>query len=395
MNLKEEYENRKAKLLNDTTICLENKKWIKQVLEYQETKGKRINGFAVLDESCYKTLKNYAFMLQNTLKWFGKSKPLKKSITEAKLTQVYGDLEEGRICKANGEIYKCKQDYYYKIFKGKPFEMIGKDKMAKKIIQYNVKKDKVVRFVSDFKNALKELVQVAISSQHKILIQLLGDYGENVFSILELRKRDFERIIDKETGEAYYLLNLHKAILKRSRTPRREYNIFPETRIMLDKYLEKLKADDKLFNFELRQAEIMFARAVEKSGIKLQNGQKPTLKDLRSSMACYLLNQNWTTDEIRGRMGHKPSSKILDVYVSYLALNKDKIRKKVEQGNIQELKEELEKYKEKSKRDTEKIEALDNEIENIKQFLIKSATGKGASKEEAEKIKEAISKIIK
>ena len=69
----------------------------------------------------------------------------------------------------------------------------------------------------------------------------------------------------------------------------------------------------------------MFSRAVEKTKLKLQNGEKPTLKDIRSSLACHLLNTGWNTDEIRWRLVHKTSSKVLDVYVSYLALNKNKI----------------------------------------------------------------------
>ena len=41
-------------------------------------------------------------------------------------------------------------------------------------------------------------------------------------------------------------------------------------------------------------------------------------------MACNLLEKVWTTDEIKSRMGHKPSSTVLDVYVNYKALNKKK-----------------------------------------------------------------------
>ena len=367
MTLKEQYENRKKKTLSDKTICLENRNWMKKVLEYQETKGKRSNGLPSLDNSCYKTLLLYIHYLTTTNKFF-KNKPIKRgSITEQDFKQVYEGLEEGKegFTKSNGKIYEDKTSFYNKIFKSKPFEMVGLDKMAKKIIQYNVKKDKDVRFIQEFNESLKELVQRAISQPHKVLIQILGDYGENIFTILQNKKKDFERVIDKETGEVNYLLNLHKGILKRSRTPRREYNIFPETRIMLDKYLEGLKPEDKLFNFGLRQSEIMFKRAVEKSGVKLQNGETPTLKDLRSSLACYLLNKNWTTDEIRGRLGHKPSSKVLDCYVSYLALDKNKTRKKIQQGTIEELKTELETYKEKSKRDSEKIEDNQKQMKEI------------------------------
>lgn len=364
------YLNAKTKLFSDESICEENKDWIRKVLEYQEVKGKRSNGLPRLDESCYKTLLSYIQKTRNVVKWFN-NKPL-KDINEEEFRKVYEDLEEGRIKRKNGKIYEDRVSYYNKIFKSKPFEIIEKDVMARKVIEYNIKKDKNVRFIQNYEEELKNIVQNAISPSHKILIQILGDYGENIFSILQLTKGDFERGIDKDTKEPYYLLNLHKTILKRTRTPRREYNIFPETILMLDKYLENLKSSDKLFNFGLRQAEIMFERAVEKAGVKLQNGEKPTLKDLRSSLACFLLsNREWTTDEIKGRLGHKPSSKVLDVYVSYLALNKNKIRKRDYQGNLKDVREELELYKDKAKRDSERIEALEKDLKNILVFLKK------------------------
>lgn len=363
MTNKLQYENLKAKMLNDNSICPENREWIKQVLEYQEHKGKRSNSLPALDDSCYKTLLSYSQKLTNVNRWF-ENKPL-KDITEEDFKKVYDDMEEGRIKKRNGDIYQDRTAYYKKIFKSKPFEIIGKKEMAKKIIEYNVTKDKNVRFIPNFKEALRDIVQSAILPSHKVFIQLAGDYGENIFSILQLEKKDFERTIDKETKEPSYLLNLHKAILKRSRTPRREYNLFPETLNLLDKYLEDLKSEDKLFNFGLRQAEIMFDRAVTKSGIKLQNGERPTLKDTRSSMACYLLNSGWGTDDIKSRLGHKPSSNVLDCYTTYLALNKNKIRRKIYEGNIEELKAELETYKEKSIRESKKVEELQKSVKSL------------------------------
>ncbi len=370
-SFKEQYENAKKDLLNDSSICIENKDWMKKVLSYQETKGKRSNGIPTLDESCYKTLLSYLQKLKNINKWFG-NKPL-KNITEADFRKVYEDLEEGRITTKSGEIYKDRISYYKKVFKSKPFEIIGKDKLAREVIEYNVIKEIDVRFIPDFRNALKEIVQNAILPEHKLFIQLYGDYAENLFSILQFEKKDFEEIMDKETNEPSFILNLHKGIIKRSRTPRREYNIFPETYLMLKKYLEDLKPTDKLFNFGLRQAEKMFSRAVEKAGIKLQDGKKPTLKDLRSSLACSLLNEEWTTDEIKARLGHKPSSKVLDVYVTYSALNKSKIKKRIYQGTLEDVKEEFERYKERSKKDLtlskEKFEETQKEMANMKEGL--------------------------
>ena len=58
----------------------------------------------------------------------------------------------------------------------------------------------------------------------------------------------------------------------------------------------------------------MGAKVLERGGhitraTCIPGGQKVTLKDLRSSMACDLLSKGWTTDEANYRLGHKPSSR--------------------------------------------------------------------------------------
>lgn len=365
MNHKKYYLTAKQKLLNDPLICKENKQLFKKFLEYQEKKGKRSNGLAVLDDGCYKTLNGYIQKFKNVNLWF-KNKPL-KDITKKDIERVYEDLEENRILKKNGKPLEDKSSYYQKIFKSVLFEMINKDKMAKEVIRYNTKKDKDVRFIPDFKDSLKKLVASAIQPEHKLLIQLLGDFGENVGAVLELEKKDFIRQTEEETKEPEYLLVFKKEILKRSRTPRTEPNIFSETVEMLDEHLKNLKPNDRLFNFGIRQAEKILSRAFDKTKIKIQNGEKPKLKDLRSSLACYLLDEHWTTDEIKSRLGHKPSSNVLDVYVTYKALNKKKPKKKIYEGNIRELKEKLETMEIKNKKKDLEITEQNNEIKRLKE----------------------------
>jgi len=386
MNLKQRYQTTKKKLLSDTSICKANRDLYEQFLEFQEKKGKRSNGLPVLDDGCYKTLIGYIYKFKNINKWF-KNKPLKK-ITKEDLEKVYEDLEEGRITNNQGKLFEGREDYYSKVFKSVLFEMIGKEKMAKEVIRYNVQKEKEVRFIPDFKESLKRLVGVAIRFEHKLLIQLLGDYGENVGAILQLEKRDFIKEIDKGTGEPEYLLVLRKEILKRSRTHRTEPNLFPETIEMLDNYLKDLKPTDKLFNFGLRQAEKIFSRAVDKTGIKIQNGDKPKVKDMRSSLACYLLDEDWTTDEIKGRLGHKPSSNAIDVYATFKAKDKKKPKKKLYVGNLKELQNKIDGME-------LKLKSKDYEVEQLKKWIIQSMgfdseTGKPLSKKDIVDFKENV-----
>ena len=114
--------------------------------------------------------------------------------------------------------------------------------------------------------------------------------------------------------------------------------------------LPSLKSDELLFNFEHRQALKFLDRAVGLTEARcLPKGQKVCWKDLRSSMACHLLKKGWSTDEIRARLGHAPSSKILDKYVNYLAIDRHAQKKKIHDSDIARFKHELEESKEREK----------------------------------------------
>jgi hypothetical protein len=46
-------------------------------------------------------------------------------------------------------------------------------------------------------------------------------------------------------------------------------------------------------------------------------------KDLRSGMACHLLRNGWTSDEVNARLGHAPNSAALNCYINFMALSRD------------------------------------------------------------------------
>ncbi|GAG91230.1 unnamed protein product, partial [marine sediment metagenome] len=171
-----------------------------------------------------------------------------------------------------------------------------------------------------------------------------------------------------------YIVNFPKEKIKRSRQTRSEITNFPETVKFLDIILKNLKNNDKLFNFGHAQASKFLRRAVRIVKAKcIPKGQEVTWKDLRSSMACHLLANSWSTDEIRKRMGHSPSSRVLDKYVNYLAINRHKPKKKLFDNDVQKLKEELEKIKSREKLSNERIRRLQNSdkifAEKMLQFL--------------------------
>ena len=365
------YRKRKTELLEDNKdISSQNKKLFREFLEWEEIKLKRTNRIPKLDESCYKTLNGYLTKLKNVNKWFKDiGKPALQNITQIDIQKVYDGLEEGKIKNNKGTEIIDKASYYNKIFRSKLFEMIGKEKEAEKVLEFYKKdnQDKV-KFIDEA--SFLKIVNNAISKKHKLLLWLLWDYGENVFSVLQLRKNDFTKQINEETKEEEYRLDFHKEILKRSRTARGEINLYHQTTEFLNEILPSLKDNNNLFDFGLRQAEKMFDRAVKIAGVVTlgngkNKGKKATLKDLRSGMACHLLSIGWHIDEINARLGHKPSSQEINKYVVFLAINKrrDDSKKRIFDGNVQKLNQELQESKLREKGIKEELQSMREEQE--------------------------------
>lgn len=400
MGFEYRYLKKKIEFLADIDICRPNQLIFKKYFEWQENKLKSKNDLKELDESCYKTLYGYIMMFGNVNKWFN-NKPL-KTITKKDLMRVRSDLEDGTIKKTDGQPYEDRASYYSKIFKGKLFKMIGKYEIAEEVFEFwkPAKNDEKVRFFE--KKDFDKMNLYAITPEHKLLLNLLWDIGENVFSILELQKKEV-RSHTNQQGEKEYLITLRREKLKRSRTPRTEPTNYTETAKLLDGIFENgkrefisdingkeiywesktvegkkekkrvygkwivrpFKDEDYLFEFGPKQAEKILRRVVEKSGVVcLPDGEKPTIKDFRSSMACHLLSEGWSSDEVRGRLGHKPSSKAIDKYVSYLAIGKGGAKKKLYDSNLQKIEGLLEESKQREKLLDMRIKNQDSEIKN-------------------------------
>lgn len=390
-NHKRIYLKNKPKLLNDKTINADNRKWFKEFFEFEEKKLKRSNGLAELDEPTYKTLNGYINRFRNVNKWF-KNKSLKgmpKKKFEKELERVYEDLEEGRILNNNNKPFGDAESYYRKIFKSVPFELINRKEVAFKVIKYSKNNEKEVRFfeVEDFS---KEVVDNAIEIRDKCLLQVLWDFGENVGAMLQTRKGVHWKRKETKEGVEYHLV-LTKDILKRSRTPRTEINNYDKTVELLDKTLENLKDGELVFPIGLRRAEQLFDRIVKKINLKNVDGSKPTLKDIRSSMACDLLDKGWTTDEIKSRLGHKPSSKVLDCYLNYKALKKRKPKQKILNLNIQKLEEKIKELKENQRLKDKRIARLEKFYDDFSKLAERITDTQARTR----KVQEELERVLK
>lgn len=400
MTYQKTFERRKEELLNDKKLNPDNKKLFKQFFDYEEYKLKRINNLRKLDERCYKTLILYLHQLKNVNKWF-ENKSWNK-LTKEEIKKVYDNLEDGKIKKANGKPFEDRKSYYSKIFRSKPFELAGKKDMCQEVMEfYKPNKNQEVRFI--WEDDFRKIVSVVIQPKQKLLCWLAFDIGENIDTLLNLQKKEFIKQINQDTKEPEYIVNLPREKLKRSRTPRSETTNYKETTEFLDICLRELKDNHYLFDFGTRQAEMFLDRAVKIIGVKcIPKGQKPTWKDLRSSMACNLLKKGWSSDEINARLGHKFSSRELDKYINHLAIDKSTPKKKLFDSTLAKLELQLEEQREKEKLQTMRIESSKTEIEDlrtdmkgIKSLLLESAIGKSGSDEEKTRIKKAIERYVK
>lgn len=371
------YIKRKAKLSKDESICKENKDLFIEFLDYQEYKLKRIRNLPKLDDSNYNTLYVTIQRLNNMNKWFN-NKPFKK-LTFEDIKKVYDDLEDGKILTKLGKPISDRSNYYDKYFKSKLFKMVDKDELARQVIEFHTSKDKQVRFITE--EDFKKLVNNAYKPKHRLLFWLAWDFGENIGALVQLRKKDFTKEINTYNKEPQYKVNFRKEILKRSRTPRGDINNYRETFDLLEQELSKLEDEDYIFDFDYANAKKIFDRALERAGeIKvIPTGDKASWKDLRSGMACHLLKEEWAPHEVNARLGHKPSSRHLDRYINFLALDKDKPKKKVYQFEMEKLTEQLEEVRKRERLQAERFKAQEEEMKEMKE-IIKQLAIKGEIK---------------
>lgn len=118
----------------------------------------------------------------------------------------------------------------------------------------------------------------------------------------------------------------------------------------------------------------------------------PIFKDLRSSMICYLLKNDWRIEEVNNRLGHSPNNlSMVGRYANYLALDKHKPKKKLFDNDLQKIKEELEELKKDKKLYSMRV---DNQEEEIKELRKNQMTSQKLNKF-ASKIRKDIFKMIK
>ncbi|MCX6748933.1 MAG: hypothetical protein NT076_04985 [Candidatus Pacearchaeota archaeon] len=363
MKFKERYIRTKNNLLTGD-LCKENKELFTKFFDWQELKLKRTNGLAQLDDPCYNTLCCYISRFKNVNLWFN-NKPW-IHLTKEDIKKVYDDLEDGKIKTKRGERFGDLKSYYGKMFRSKPFEMAGKSEIVKEVMEFTRCHNKEdVRFIEE--ETFRKIIDAVLRLDQKLLCWIAFDIGENVNTIIRLKKSDVFRQINPNTKEPEYMVNLPKDKLKRTRLTRSEITNFKETTELFDLILKDLKDDEQIFKFEYAQSKKFLNRAVGIVKAKcIPKGQNVTWKDLRSSMACHLLKNHWTTDEVNARLGHKPSSKEIDKYCNFLAIGRHEPKKKMYYNNLQKVEDDLEETKQNLKLTGERMRKQSDDILGLK-----------------------------
>jgi hypothetical protein len=386
MTLRTQFEQAKETLLGDETICKDNRGLFREFFEFEERKLKRRNGLSALDEACYKTLYGYIQRFRNVNKWF-RNKPW-RDLTREDIQGVYDGLEDGTIKNMKGLPFKDRSSYYNKVLKSKPFRMVGKSEMARDVIEFSTPNNREVRFITE--ETFHKLASVVSKPEHLLLLWLAWDIGENIDALLKLTKQNFTKQQNKQTNEFEYLVNLPREKIKRTRKTRTEPTLYSETFRFAEMVLSDLNDHEPIFGFGYRQAVKLLRAAADKSGATcLPNNQPITWKDLRSGMACHLLKSGWSREEVDARLGHTPQSSALNSYLSYLAIDREKPKKRLFDSSIEDVKNQLEDSKRRETLLAQRIErtaddndALREELKRLREevAIIRRGTAKALGK---------------
>lgn len=328
------YAQRKRQLSEDKS---ENAKLFSAWLDKKETsllnrKGR--DGVARI--RCCKTLNKYIALFR-TLDRIVK-KPFKK-LTAKDMQRLYEDIETGVIKSEHGKTYSAstRHDLYNKFFKSDFFKFIGLYDVAKTIFTLEKKDDREVRFFlfEDFERMTKYTPKL----RNKLFLYFLLDTGMRVGTALNITRRDIEKKYNAETKQEYYVVHIQADYTKSKRADTLAL-LIPTTNELMTLFLQEneLKPSQRLFDFSHANARKIVDVVSHKAKIKtLPDKKNVTLHDFRRSCATYMLKKGYSIDVIKKRLGHKPSSTVIDRYVSYLSLGENETVAKAQSLSHDEL----------------------------------------------------------
>ena len=83
-------------------------------------------------------------------------------------------------------------------------------------------------------------------------------------------------------------------------------------------------------------------------------------------MACHLLVNGWSAEEINARLGHSLTSMELEKYITALALDRHAPKKKLDDSRKAKTDRRLDEYRQKEKLYLDRLKKSDEEMELVK-----------------------------
>ena len=197
-------------------------------------------------------------------------------------------------------------------------------------------------------------------------VQLLSfDLCLRIGETMNLMKSDFEKRYNENTKQHYYKIRIRKDITK-SKKERRISTLMKESTNLLDRYLKSLKKDEILFPDSYENYRKMIQRISVKNEVKCQPDNNPvTPHVLRKSGATYWLRRGFSIDQIKARLGHKPSSRVIDAYVSYLGLDEEQSVEEIQTGDINEMTKKYNESQEQKIVQDERLKFLEEKLAKL------------------------------
>jgi len=82
-------------------------------------------------------------------------------------------------------------------------------------------------------------------------------------------------------------------------------------------------------------------------------------------MACDLLSKGWTTNEVNRRLGHKPSSREIDKYVNWLALDNRQPKRKFHEHQVSLLTQQIDELTNRENLSQQRQNSLQQQMNKI------------------------------
>lgn len=371
-NSVQQFENALNRLEEDESLPKHNREI---VLEYiKQKKVELLEGYT--DEELKvqrirsaKTLHKYVMILGNICKWF----PDLRKIDEAELRDFKLKFYSGQLVTRTNKTKFYRPDYEKKVIKSDFFKyFLGYRDLVEKVFTGKTKGEtNTVSFIEI--EDLRKIVDQITVMHGKVAMWVMFSTGLRIGTYLQLKKKDFELKYNNDTKVYYYLIHISKDITK-SKADRTIPVVIDECNDLLRRYLEPMRDEHFLSEVSYNAVLKMLKVATENAGVVTKpKGEAMHPHILRKSATLHLLNAGYSVDQVKMMLGHKPSSKVIDVYLNYSGLDMKPIIDKVQSADVDKLRKELENTKMQMNAQQQLMDKMSSQMDLLRKQIIDEA----------------------